>query len=94
MNESKLINKSLILILSIVLLAGCSDGSSRITKEAEYTNLQSCLLGLQRELGGKLDIARDNQNIVAGIQKGGVIWSCTRESSGTKGIYWVGSYTM
>lgn len=46
MDKSNLINKLLILIVSVVLLAGCSDGSSRITKEAEYTNLQSCLVGL------------------------------------------------
>ena len=87
-------NKLLIIASITILLPGCGDGSNTSMRGAEFSSLQNCLSGLKREMGSNLKIITDEQDEVSGIQTDGTFWACNKKTSGTKGIYWEGYYSV
>ncbi|EIJ36978.1 zinc ribbon domain-containing protein [Thiothrix nivea] len=59
---------------------------------AEFSTLEQCMTGLQKELGAKLRVIIDEPEEVTGSQADGTFWACEKKSTGTKGIYWEGYY--
>lgn len=76
---------------ALIALAGCSGGD---VMEAEFRSMTSCLDAMKRESGGRLNIISDEVDNVSGKLNSGAHFSCERVTSGSKGTYIKGWYTI
>jgi hypothetical protein len=75
------------------LTAGCGDRNEE-TMSAEFRTLDLCLDGLKRSSKQSLKIITDKPGRVSGKLSNGLQFGCTKESSGTKGVYYEGFYIV
>lgn len=62
-------------------------------KGAEFSSMRVCLEAIKRATQSDLDIVRDTPKIVSGfLSSTRKNFMCTREESGSKGVYYEGAY--
>ncbi len=87
---------SLVILMFAILTGGqdknSSNEQSNQVMNAEFRSLSSCLSGIERNTGMKLQIITDKPEIVSGFLSNGKHFGCKRVISGSKGIYYEGWY--
>lgn len=78
----------------VVVLSGCSDGTSSSVMSAEFRTMASCLEGIKRNTGSTLNVITDNPDKVSGTLSDGRTFACERKSTGTKGTYYEGWFVV
>lgn len=82
----------LIYLLIPLLLVGCGEPSQIMT--AEFSSMDSCLSSIEKNSGGKMRPITDKPGEVSGTLSNGANFGCTTKTSGTKGIYVEGWYSL
>ena len=86
---------SFLLLFYIFIATGCEDGSRPQTRAAEFLTMQGCLAGIKKDAGTDIDkIVRDKPAIVTGFLANGRQFACEKKTTGTKGTYYYGWYTL
>jgi len=79
----------LIMIVAIFLLPESDD----VMVGAEFNSMPSCLASIQRSSGQKFDkLMKDTPDIVTGYLINGKQFICEKKQTGSKGIYYSGTY--
>jgi len=76
----------------VALFTAC--GGSTSTMVGEYSSMSKCLAGMKSSSGENLKIITDKPNKVSGKLSNGEFFSCKFKSTGTKGQYYEGYYTV
>lgn len=87
-----LITSTMVAMLMTSSLIACSGGGDIM--EAEFSSMTSCLDAMKRKSGGSLNIISDEIDKVSGKLKSGEHFSCERVTSGSRGTYIKGWYTI
>ena len=78
-------------ILMTIALAACEPAPS--VQSGKFSSMQRCLAALQKSTGMKLDIVRDNPEIVSGyLGNTKRDFGCQKKSTGSIGTYIEGWY--
>jgi hypothetical protein len=83
---------SVFLIISMLIISGC--GKSAEVMSAEFSSMDSCLSSIKRNYGGKLNIISDELGEISGKLSNGEDFACKTKTSGTKGVYVEGWFTI
>lgn len=87
---NKIALTSLITLLTTMQLTHASD-----VMKGEFRSMRTCLSSIESSSGKKIDrIATDRTDKVSGFLSNGKHFACTRKSSGSKGIYYEGYYSL
>lgn len=87
------VTKAALVAALVQALSGCG-GEPKEHRGADFETLKTCMISLEAALKNKLRIVIDDSDSVSGIQPDGAHWACVQKSSGTKGVYWEGYYTV
>lgn len=94
-NNERMTMRNIILVLLFGLFVGCGSDYETSMMRNENRTLADCLASIKRASGSsKLEIITDKQKEVSGFLQNGEHFACNRKSSGTKGVYYEGVYTV
>lgn len=86
---------SFLLLFCLFIATSCEDGPRTQVRAAEFITIQGCLAGIEKDAGTHIDkIARDKPAIVTGFLANGEQFACEIKTTGTKGTYYYGWYTL
>lgn len=86
---------SFLLLFFIAITAGCEGGSPPSMMAADFLTMHGCLESIQKSAGSAVDkIIRDKPDIVTGFLADRRQFACEKKTSGTKGTYYYGWYTL
>lgn len=83
---------STVLFLGVFLLSGCSEPNEIMS--AEFSSMDNCISGIKRNTGEELNVITDELGKISGKLSNGEHFTCETKSSGTKGIYVEGWFTV
>ena len=83
---------SMILFLGVFLLSGC--GKPNEIMSAEFSSMDNCLSGIKKNTSEELNVITDELGKISGKLSNGEHFTCETKSSGTKGIYVEGWFTV
>ncbi len=92
MGYNIIMKKITTIIFFAVLIAGCGKPSEVMS--AEFQSLSECLSSIQSVSGHSLKIITDEPDNVSGFLSNGEHFGCIQKSSGTKGIFFEGYYSI
>lgn len=81
-----------ILLACIVTVSGC--GNPTQIESAEFRSMDNCLSAIKENTGEELKIISDKLGKISGKLGNGEHFTCETKTSGTKGIYVEGWYTV
>jgi hypothetical protein len=85
---------SIYILISIGLITIYGCGKPTEIMKAEFKSMDSCLASIKKSSGGNLNIITDKLGKISGKLSNEEHFTCETKSSGTKGVYVEGWYTI
>jgi hypothetical protein len=91
--DEKMVKKIVVVSVISILVIGCG-GERSENQNLEFNSSNSCLKGLKKHSNMTLRIITDTPGLVSGKLANGEPFVCQRATSGTKGVYFKGWYSI